>query len=180
MSDILGILKTNLVNSEDNTFDIVYSHQILVHASNPIDIMREVKRVLKRTGFYGAREADLSTISVSPDIPGLSESYTLLGKLIESNGSNPEAGRILKELAIEAGFEEGKIKESEGWLELAKDSSEYEMWGSSGKVGDMIVEKGLASRVQLAGYRQAWKDFGEVAKEDRCFKMKCGEVVCSK
>ncbi|MCJ1389517.1 hypothetical protein MMC18_002374 [Xylographa bjoerkii] len=55
----------------DATFDIAYCHQMLTHLKAPWDALREMLRVTKPAGIVAAREGDLETECVWPDLSGL-------------------------------------------------------------------------------------------------------------
>ena len=44
---------------KDQTFDVVYCNQTLLHIPDPVAAMKEMKRVCKRGGIIAAREADM-------------------------------------------------------------------------------------------------------------------------
>lgn len=44
-------LKTNRINAEDSSFDLVLSTQVLEHTSSPVDYLKEAFRVTKNDGF---------------------------------------------------------------------------------------------------------------------------------
>ena len=45
----------------DETFDVTFCHQVLIHIGNPWDALREMIRVTKRGGVVAAREGDYET-----------------------------------------------------------------------------------------------------------------------
>ena len=51
-------IDANFLKYEDDTFDIVFCHQLLQHVKDPIGILREMRRVTKPGGIIAAREAD--------------------------------------------------------------------------------------------------------------------------
>jgi ubiquinone/menaquinone biosynthesis C-methylase UbiE len=51
---------------EDETFDIVHCHALLVHLPNTLAAVREMRRVCKKGGYVAAREPDWDTMVVHP------------------------------------------------------------------------------------------------------------------
>ncbi|KAI5954434.1 hypothetical protein KGF54_002209 [Candida jiufengensis] len=113
--------KENVINAEfqlgsiynipypDNTFDLVYSHQVIVHIKDPIKALRELLRVIKPNGFVCVRDADIESTIISPEKFNLLKEYSIL--LVNNNvSSDIKAGRYLKSKAIKAGYDPSKIK----------------------------------------------------------------------
>lgn len=94
-SDVLGRLPF-----EDSTFDVTHCHQVLAHLPRPADAIREMLRVTKPGGIVAAREGDLETEGVWPDLPGLAKFHTLTTAFIRMAGGSPRAGRQLLFLGV--------------------------------------------------------------------------------
>jgi len=98
----------------DETFDITFCHQVLVHIGNPWDALREMLRVTKRGGIVAAREGDYETESIWPELPGQRKFHTLMAGLMSAGGGTPTAGRQLLSWALKAGAEQSQITLSYG------------------------------------------------------------------
>ena len=96
----------------DETFDITFCHQVLVHIGTPWDALREMLRVTKRGGVVAAREGDYETESVWPELPELGRFHKLMAGLMSSGGGTPTAGRQLVSWALKAGVERSQITPS--------------------------------------------------------------------
>jgi SAM-dependent methyltransferase len=98
----------------DSSFDAVFSHNVLEHISKPIEVLLEMKRVLKPGGIIGIRNVDFGGALVAPDDDGmiLEKHIPLLAKEYENEGGNSNLGRQLGILLYEAGFEEIKMSAS--------------------------------------------------------------------
>lgn len=55
---------------KDETFDVVWMSQVLIHIPEPVKALKELRRVLKTGGFLADREGDLS-FHWYPYLPGL-------------------------------------------------------------------------------------------------------------
>jgi ubiquinone/menaquinone biosynthesis C-methylase UbiE len=55
----------------DNTFDIVHAHQVLQHISDPIQALREMRRVIKPGGIVAVRDAGFLGMTWYPDVSGM-------------------------------------------------------------------------------------------------------------
>jgi len=93
----------------DETFDITFCHQVLVHIANPWDALREMLRVTKRGGVVAAREGDYETECVWPEIPELRKFHKLIANLMSAGGGAPTAGRQLVSWALRAGAQRSQI-----------------------------------------------------------------------
>jgi SAM-dependent methyltransferase len=112
----------------DDAFDITICHQVLTYLRSPSDALREMMRITKPGGIVAAREGDLATECVWPELPGLLKSNKLAGRLLGLSGGTDKGGRQLLSWALEAGVERKDITLSYGtWSYNAPD--EREAWG---------------------------------------------------
>lgn len=93
----------------DETFDITFCHQVLIHIGNPWEALREMLRVTKRGGIVAAREGDYETESVWPESPELLNFHKLMAGLMRAGGGTPTAGRQLLSWALKAGVERSQV-----------------------------------------------------------------------
>ena len=93
----------------DETFDVTFCHQVLIHIGTPWDALREMLRVTKRGGVVAAREGDYETEAVWPELPALRKFHTLMAGLMSAGGGTPTAGRQLLSWALRAGVERSQI-----------------------------------------------------------------------
>src|ERR1700753_3655476 len=93
----------------DETFDIAFCHQVLIHIGTPWDALREMLRVTKRGGVVAAREGDYETECVWPELPGLSKFHKLMAGHMGTGGGTPTAGRQLLSWALKAGVERSQV-----------------------------------------------------------------------
>ena len=49
---------------EDDSFDVVYAHQVLQHLSDPTRALREMRRVLRDGGWLAVRDGDYGRVHV--------------------------------------------------------------------------------------------------------------------
>ncbi|KAI4166891.1 MAG: hypothetical protein LQ343_007656 [Gyalolechia ehrenbergii] len=92
----------------DNTFDVVYFHQTILHLPDPIKGIREARRLLKPGGILAMRESDI--LNWYPELPGLKKYNECLDGMVRSTGApGLSAARGLHAWAKEAGFERKKM-----------------------------------------------------------------------
>jgi len=147
----------------ENSFDLVYMQAILVHIRNPINALREARRVLKEEGLILAREPIMDRAIFSPENPLFQESFELIERTIKSYGGDPGVGRKLWPLLDEAGFRDIMISSS--WEQ--PDSLEewpffYESWvkAMEGDVAKIVLENGWSDEKHLTEISNAWIELG--------------------
>jgi ubiquinone/menaquinone biosynthesis C-methylase UbiE len=94
---------------EDESFDVVFTNQTILHIPDPVKAMREARRVLKSGGLLAMHESD--HFGWYPYLPGLKKLDKALHGMLNSSGA-PGLGRAreLHVWAREAGFEREKMK----------------------------------------------------------------------
>ena len=93
----------------DNSFDVVHTHQVLVHLSDPVSALIEMRRACKPGGFIASREGDIAASVTFPDLPEMQKFREVYEKFIRTGGAEPRAGRYLRYWALQAGFRDERI-----------------------------------------------------------------------
>src|SRR5258708_3853107 len=88
----------------DSSFDAVFISAVLGNLRQPILGVREAYRVLKPGGVIGLKEFDHGGDLVYPADPAIEKYSELYLRLRRENGHDPEGGRKLGALLLEAGF----------------------------------------------------------------------------
>ena len=164
----------------DNTFDIVHAHQVLQHVADPVQALREMKRVTKPGGIVAVREG--TEISYYPELPGLKATWSLFATMARLKGTNPLSGNRIHAWAREVGFERSNITCSAGaWCFSTPEEREY--WGVSMSTmlsgfGPKAVEMNLISQEDLKDQEEAWRDW--IKSDDGWFSSYHGEMLCRK
>ncbi|UNK70196.1 class I SAM-dependent methyltransferase [Microbacterium sp. H1-D42] len=164
----------------DDTFDIVHTHQVLQHVGDPVQALREMRRVTKPGGIVAARDADYAGFIWFPLLPELDEWLRLYREAARANGGEPDAGRRLLAWARAAGFTDVTATAST-WCYATP--AERDWWG--GMWADRILESalasqlqrdGLATRDQLQRISDAWRTWA--ADGDGWYLVPHGEILC--
>ena len=106
----VGNIVEGLTDFPDGNFDIVFCHQLLTHASDPVAAMREMRRLVNRKkGVVAARE--LLTILWYPTNPILEGLTQWLARAFRAaSGADNVVGETLPHVwARRAGFDEERI-----------------------------------------------------------------------
>jgi SAM-dependent methyltransferase len=164
----------------DNTFDVVHAHQVLQHVADPVQALREMRRVCKPGGVVAVRDSDYGGFIWFPHLPALDRWMELYVTAARANGGEPDAGRRLLSWAQQAGFED--ITPT-GTLQVFATRETRHWWG--GMWADRIVESaltaqlidsGLATRAELEEISAAWREW--TAAPDAWFSIPTGELLC--
>lgn len=113
---------------EDNTFDLVHAHQVIVHLEDPIKALKELARVAKPGKFVTVKDGDLESMIFDPP------KYDVLGKYnimsAKNRGSTDvKSGRKLLRRAIEAGYKSSNITTSSSTMLFTGVEKEKRVWG---------------------------------------------------
>ncbi|NUR90760.1 MAG: methyltransferase domain-containing protein, partial [Nonomuraea sp.] len=99
-----AVADAHALDFPDDTFCVTHAHQVLQHVADPVQALREMRRVTKPTGYVAARDSDYTAFTWYPLMPELQEWMDLYQRLARANGGEPDAGRRLLSWARQAGF----------------------------------------------------------------------------
>ena len=88
----------------DETFDKVYCSWLLEHVQKPLDLLGEVRRVLRPGGACLFIEVDNSSLRIHPECAEVLEVMAALNEAQLAGGGDPFIGRRLGDLMRGAGF----------------------------------------------------------------------------
>jgi len=164
----------------DNSFDVVHAHQVLQHIRDPIQALREMRRVAKPGGFVAVRES--ASMTWYPQSVGLAEWKDLYTRIHRAKGNNPDPGSWIHVWAREAGFQREEIECSAGTWCFS--TPEERAWWS-GSFADRVIKSDFARFAVQGGHckkedlehiSKAWRDWG--ADEDGWFLIAHGQIIC--
>jgi len=170
------------LNYPDDTFDVVHAHQVLQHVGDPIQALREMRRVTKPGGIVANRESDYMAMTWYPEVNGMTNWQKLYERVARSNGGEPNAGRRVHAWAQQAGFDWASITATAStWC---YQTPEERAWWSGSWADRTIassfartaVDRGYATKEELDRIAQVWREWGE--KEDGWFAVLHGEIIC--
>lgn len=164
----------------DDTFDIVHAHQVLQHVGDPVQALREMRRVTKPGGIVAARDSDYAGFIWFPVLPELDEWLRLYREAARANGGEPDAGRRLLGWARAAGFTDVTVTAST-WCYATP--AEREWWGGmwadrilGSALAHQLERDGFATRTQLQDISDAWRRWADDG--DGWFLVPHGEILC--
>jgi ubiquinone/menaquinone biosynthesis C-methylase UbiE len=133
----------------DASFDVVFSHALLLHIREPVRALKEMKRVLKPGGLIGIRNDDMDGLIIAPPDPLLIQSWELAAELVHRNGGNARGAKHSRAWLREAGFTRVEASAS---YEYFGTPAETAMWG-----------EGCSSAVRAL--QQRYAEFGLATSE---------------
>jgi ubiquinone/menaquinone biosynthesis C-methylase UbiE len=164
---------------DTDSFDAVYTHQVLQHLSEPVKALEEARRVLRPGGICAVREVDWGASAVWPPDDRLSRFFEVYNGVAERNGGDAFAGRRLKLWFGEAGFRDLAVTTSTWQF---SDEAGLKWWGEqwaerilSSDIAKRAVEYGIATEDDLNEISQGWLDW--VQAEGAFFAFMQVEVV---
>lgn len=164
----------------DDAFDIVHAHQMLQHVGDPIQALREMRRVCTPGGMVAARDADYAGFVWFPQLPALDRWLSLYERAARVNGGEPDAGRRLLSWAQQAGFDDitpsGSI-----WCFATAESRDWwgGMWADRilhSALAHQLVDAGMATAAELEEISAAWRAWA--ASPDGWLSIPHGEILC--
>jgi SAM-dependent methyltransferase len=164
----------------DAAFDVVHAHQVLQHVADPVQALREMRRVCVPGGIVAVRDADYAGFIWYPRLAPLDRWLELYQRAARTNGGEPNAGRRLLSWAREAGFVDITPTGSM-WCYATDETRDWwgEMWADRILHSDLarqLVNSGLASGAELEEISAAWREWA--AAPDGWFGIPNGELLC--
>ncbi|MFL4490178.1 methyltransferase domain-containing protein [Streptomyces sp. VTCC 41912] len=166
----------------DDTFCMTHAHQVLQHVGDPVQALREMRRVTKPGGVVAVRDSDYATMTWYPEVKRMKGWLDLYRRVARANGGEPDAGRRLHAWARQAGFPPGNITASAStWCYRTPEERVWwsELWADrtvASSYAKLAVDGGHATTEELSRIAAAWREWG--AQEDGWFAMLHGEVLC--
>ncbi|WP_217182920.1 class I SAM-dependent methyltransferase [Streptomyces sp. AC495_CC817] len=163
----------------DDTFDVVHAHQVLQHVGDPVQALREMRRVTAPGGVVAARDADYAGFHWFPLLPELDRWLDLYRRAARANGGEPDAGRRLLAWARAAGFEEITATGSVWCYATPEDRAWWGgMWADrilQSALTRQLVDSGMAGEVELRQISDAWRRWADDG--DGWFLVPHGEII---
>lgn len=164
----------------DDAFDVVHAHQVLQHVADPVQALREMRRVCKPGGIVAARDADYAGFIWYPRLSPLDRWLDLYEEAARANGGEPDAGRQLLSWARQAGFTDITPTASM-WCFATDEARDWwgQMWADRILQSDLarqLLSSDLATPVELQEISMAWRQWA--AAPDGWIAIPNGEILC--
>lgn len=175
-----AVADVHALDFPDDTFCVVHAHQVLQHVGDPVQALREMRRVTEPGGYVAARDSDYSGFVWYPLLPALDEWMALYQKLARSNGGEPDAGRRLLSWARAAGFEDVTATSSTWCFSTPEDRAWWGgMWAERVRrsaMAEQALATGAATEADLRRMADAWLEWAAAA--DGWLSIVHGEILC--
>jgi SAM-dependent methyltransferase len=175
-----AVCDVHALDFPDNTFDIVHAHQVLQHVGDPVEALREMRRVCRPGGIVAARDSDYSAFAWFPAIPELDEWLTLYQRMARANGGEPDAGRRLLAWAHAAGLPDVTATSTTWCFATPADRGWWgRMWAERIVRSDLArqaVTSGAAAEEDLHRIAEGWRAWA--AAQDGWLSILHGEILC--
>lgn len=164
----------------DDSFDVVHAHQVLQHVGDPVQALREMRRVCRPGGVVAVRDSDYAAMNWYPEVPGMREWQELYDRVARANGGEPDAGRRLLCWARQAGFTD-ITPTAAAWCFATPENRAWwsGLWAdrtTASVYAKLAVDGGHASAEQLTEIAEAWRAWG--GEPDGWFMVPHGELLC--
>jgi SAM-dependent methyltransferase len=165
----------------DESFDVVHAHQVLQHVADPVQALREMRRVCRPGGVVAARDSDYRAFAWYPQSAELDRWMELYQVAARANGGEPDAGRRLHAWARAAGFDRVTASAST-WCFADADDRAYwgGMWSDrilTSALADQLLSEGRATHAELAGISAAWRAWAD--DPDGWISLLHGEILAT-
>ncbi|MDX2114070.1 MAG: methyltransferase domain-containing protein [Planctomycetota bacterium] len=138
----------------DQSFDVVYCRFLLEHVTDPVRVLREMRRVLSPGGRAFVQENNILMCDFDPDCAMFERVWRCFAELQRALGGDALIGKRLYRLMRQAGFEEVRLSIQPEIHRSGQPA--FEPWvrnliGNIRSGEARLVESGLASAAQIAG-----------------------------
>lgn len=169
---------------ENNSFDIVHAHQVLIHLDEPLAALKEMLRVCRPGGIVASRDFTGSD-TYYPQSDLIEASRKLSKAVGKASGRTENMGVRLVSLAMQAGVPRSNIEASmSSWCYSIPE--ERDMWGGSmrdrlrsGGMRKTVLEQNLGwTEKDMDDMADAWQKW--IDAEDGVWGLMNGEVIITK
>lgn len=147
----------------DASFDVVFSHAVLLYQQDPVAVLREMKRVLVPGGLVAIRNDDTDGMLLSSSDPVVFEAQRLWDALVHQAGGNRYGPKHSRSWLHAAGFTNiiaSASYETFGTPEATAALGQF-TYVALDNLTDRLVELGVAKGEEVERIRQAWLKWGE-------------------
>ncbi|WP_405793248.1 class I SAM-dependent methyltransferase [Streptomyces sp. NBC_01506] len=175
-----AVADVHALDFPDGSFDVVHAHQVLQHVGDPVQALREMRRVCRSGGTVAARDSDYGAFTWFPSSPALDEWQELYRRVARANGGEPDAGRRLRSWARVAGFTD-ITSTAAAWCFATPEERAWwsGLWAertTESVYAELAVRGGHATAERLARIAEAWRAWD--TDPDAWFMVPHGEILC--
>jgi SAM-dependent methyltransferase len=141
----------------DRSIDAIFMCAVLQHVADPIQPLREARRIARPGAVIGVADADWGSAVVAPGDPWLEMGQRILIAL--RAGTSPYVGRDLRGLLHAAGFVDARVtaRGTGGSDGCASEGAFQASFFEAAAAVDVVTARGLASARDMAAIAAAWR-----------------------
>jgi ubiquinone/menaquinone biosynthesis C-methylase UbiE len=156
----------NQLPFKDNTFDAAFAHGVVEYFRDPVHAFREIRRVMKSGGVFGARHGDWGGFLLATSNRNTRKAMSIFIQLMRRNGGKPRFGRRQSSYLRKAGFSRIVCSASyDCWTPTRETAGEVGRLMKAYVQSDEFVlpafKHGLLDRETLPQIQSAFDDWGE-------------------
>jgi SAM-dependent methyltransferase len=148
----------------DGSFDAGFMHAVVQHLDDPAAAVREMRRVLRPGAVMGIGDMDFDGYLLHPMTPALVRAGAMMKELRLRSGGTIDAGRRLRGLLHDAGFERVEVSVAANCDGTAEAVARAAWWQASyleaPEFAAQVVELGLTTQAELGEMAAAWRAWG--------------------
>ncbi|WSG19157.1 class I SAM-dependent methyltransferase [Nonomuraea sp. NBC_01738] len=175
-----AVADAHALDFPDDTFSVTHAHQVLQHVGDPVQALREMRRVTRPGGYVAARDSDYAAFTWFPRLPELDEWMALYQAMARANGGEPDAGRRMLSWARQAGFTDVVATSSTWCFATPEDRAWWGgMWAErilKSAMATQALTSGAATEQDLRRISDAWRAWA--AAGDGWLSILHGEILC--
>ncbi|KAF2795696.1 methyltransferase UbiE [Melanomma pulvis-pyrius CBS 109.77] len=167
---------------QEGGFDVVHAHQVLQHLQDPLGALKEMRRLTKVGGIVAIRDVDYSAMNWYPEVDGMRKWLDLYIAVAKGIKCDPNIGKRLHAVAMEAGFPRNDIEASvAAWTFSTPEERAFwcGLWAErtvQSEFKHKAIESGLATEADLQAIAETWREMEK--KKDGWFAVINGQIVC--
>jgi len=149
---------------EDDSFDVVHCHAVLMHIPDTQKALAEIGRVLKPGGTLAARDLITASSFIEP-VTGMDSAWDVFAKLLAANQGHPQLGKEIKRILIAAGFDDVEANASFETFQSPEERAFFYGFVADWFLSDAVVaaatQHGLVPAEQFKAWRHSldeWKE----------------------
>ena len=156
----------NQLPFKDNTFDAVFAHGVIEYFRDPVHAFREIRRVMKSGGVFGARHGDWGGFLLATKNIYTKKAFSIFIRLMKRNGGDPYFGRNQVSCLRKAGFSRTISSASyDCWTptpEIArKVGNLMKAYFNSEEFVGLVLQRNMVDGKTLEKIQRAFDDWGE-------------------
>jgi ubiquinone/menaquinone biosynthesis C-methylase UbiE len=131
----------------DGSFDAAWAQLVFMHLTDPLEAMKEVRRVLRPGGVFGLMDPDLGLFMLEPQKDSFPQLLELYLRVQSFNGGDLHTARKYRRLLLEAGFSR------------AEQTASFQIYGTGESTRQGAAQWHIYFRAQLrTAVEQGWID----------------------